>query len=642
MKNKSLRLIVTVIISQILVMSAVYMFVVLSVSSNIKNSTISSMENISQERSIIIQNYIQTLEQSLTSFSRSSDVMNLLKNPADPVATAQAQAYTETFSKDIPYVDGIYISEWDSHVLTHTNIDVVGIYTRKDDSLKTLQQAMIAADGVFNTGIIISPASGKQVVSLYRAIFDEEGQPIGFVGGAVYTDGLIETLNNLPAEGMNELKYYMVSLQDGHYIFHDDAEKINTVAEESYVKDIISDIKADNKKTYGNVEYTDSKTNESYIAAYSVIGKGWAFIITDPSSEVFSSLKDIQLLLVFVCLIGIIILTVLSYRIIKTLINSLNEPVRTLSVCSNSINDMTGELYHHSDKLVDSVAENTATIEELSASLESTDSIVESVQDKVVDIDQWMQNLLDDMKHSVDSSSALIDSSCEMNENAQSAVEGTKNTFETTKDVVKNTLSRLEEISKINKMADVILDVAKQTNLLAFNATLEAARAGEAGKGFSVVANEIGDLARSTSSMATDISEICGNINSSVDDVKQCFDTIIHFLEDTVITQFESFADKSHDYSQAVSEIQNNIMSLNQSAAVLRTSLDTITENIRSVKSITHENGIAIGMIATKNMSTSHVADNIKTQSDHNKELSAQLEDIIVKLEEYTSKNNEY
>ena len=234
MKNKSLRIIVTILISQILVMSAVYVFVDVSITSNIKDSTIKSMETIAQERSLIIENYILEIENYLTAFSRSSDIINLLKNPEDAEATAQAQLYTETYSKDREYLDGIYASEWNSHVLTHTNPNVVGIYTRKDDSLKALQNSMLSANGVYNTGILISPASGEQVVSVYRACFDETGNTIGFVGGAVYTQGLVDILNSLPAEGMEQLRYYMININTGEYIFHDDEEKINTAAEESY------------------------------------------------------------------------------------------------------------------------------------------------------------------------------------------------------------------------------------------------------------------------------------------------------------------------------------------------------------------------------------------------------------------------
>ena len=70
-------------------------------------------------------------------------------------------------------------------------------------------------------------------------------------------------------------------------------------------------------------------------------------------------------------------------------------------------------------------------------------------------------------------------------------------------------------------------------------------------------------------------------------------------------------------------------MNLDKSTDSLRNLLTEISENIYAVKEITHENGIAIGMIADKNMDTSKIADKIQGQSDSNKELVEQLEKII-------------
>lgn len=86
--------------------------------------------------------------------------MNVLKNPENKSAIDAAQKYTESFSEDINNLEGLYTSEWNTHVLAHTNAGVVGITTREGDSLKALQDILIATDGVYNTGIIISPASG--------------------------------------------------------------------------------------------------------------------------------------------------------------------------------------------------------------------------------------------------------------------------------------------------------------------------------------------------------------------------------------------------------------------------------------------------------------------------------------------------
>ena len=639
MKNKSLRLIAIILLIQILVMSAVYVFVDFSITSNIRKSSIRSMETIAQERSKIIESYILEIENYLTNYSRSGDISHLLKHPEDAEAVAQAQKYTELFSSDREYLDGIYVSEWNTHVLAHTNPKVVGIYTRKDESLKELQDALTAAEGVYNTGILMSPASGKQVISVYRVCYDENNMPIGFVGCGVFTQGLIDILDHLPAEGMEQLKYCMVNINSGEYIFHGDSNKINTVAEERYVKDILEALKDREQKNFSSLVYEEN--GEEYLASYNCMeDKGWVFVITDPYSEVFSSVSSIRFRLIVICILGILILTVFTYRIIDKLIKSLQETVDTLGLCCDAIDERTEELYHHSDDLVDSVSENTATIEQLSASLESTDQIVESVQEKVKDINQWMDDMLCDMKKSVESSDSLIASSCEMKERAQEAYEGSRATFEETKNVVKNTLQRMEDISEINKMADGILSIARQTNLLSLNAALEAARAGAAGKGFAVVANEIGELANTTTSTASDILEICGNINESIEEVRKCFDAIMQFMEQTVMNQFESFAGTAHEYSEAVGLIQENILHLDHSADSLKNSLQKILENIYAVKDITHENGKAIGMIARKNMNTSQVADKIQKQSDHNKELVDQLENIRKRFDDITVRSN--
>jgi methyl-accepting chemotaxis protein len=131
--------------------------------------------------------------------------------------------------------------------------------------------------------------------------------------------------------------------------------------------------------------------------------------------------------------------------------------------------------------------------------------------------------------------------------------------------------------SEIGEVVNLITSIAEQTNLLALNATIEAARAGEAGKGFAVVASEVKDLAKETSK-ATE--EIARRVESIQGDTSQTVGAIEQFQKiiEEVNSISQSIASSVEEQSVTTEEITRNITEAANGSREITSNITSVTE----------------------------------------------------------------
>jgi len=401
----------------------------------------------------------------------------------------------------------------------------------------------------------------------------------------------------------------------------------------------VRDALAGTSKTTLGIDYLNNPVILSY-APVKVYNEKWAIIVKIDENEALASANENFLTALIGTAVFIALIIIISLIIIKIIIiNKLQTLQKATYDLAKGEGDLTNRIKVAKGDEISIVAQNInefiekvrVTVSEATSTSNSNTQIATTLSRASVDMKAKAEDesrIVHEVARDGQDLQNILSVSIEQAKQTKENIDNTGNTLKNVNEQIVKLANNIEErshdelelaqklvelsseTSAVKNVLEVIADIADQTNLLALNAAIEAARAGEHGRGFAVVADEVRKLAERTQKSLSEINTTISVITQSVNDASEHMSTNAKAIE--ALSQNANEAEK--DINSSVHAIEESIVQVDETVTGYINNSKTIAtmiDKVSSIEKISQENQATVEEISDASSNLMQMTNNL-------------------------------